>query len=253
MPDDRHVALVTGGAHGIGQGTVAYLLKQGWRVALLDLDDAAANAFVAACESPADVLFVHGDVADESSVERALEQVMAWAGRLDALVNNAGLTGPVTGPVEALSLSEWQKRLDVNLTGPLLMAKHAVPHLRRARGAIVNMASTRALQSEANTEAYAATKGGLVALTHALAVSLGPEVRVNCISPGWIDTREPEAGQPPAPLSASDHAQHPVGRVGRPEDVAAMVHYLISPEAGFITGQNIVVDGGMVRKMIYEE
>ena len=109
------------------------------------------------------------------------------------------------------------------------------------RGAIINIASTRAVQSEANTEAYAATKGGLVALTHALAVSLGPKVRVNCISPGWIDTREPEAGQEPTPLSARDHAQHPAGRVGKPDDIAAMVHYLISPQAGFITGQNIVV------------
>jgi len=168
-------------------------------------------------------------------------------------VNNAGLADPVTGAVEDLSLAEWQKRLDVNLTGPFLMAKHSVPHLRLTRGAIINIASTRAVQSEANTEAYAATKGGLVALTHALAVSLGPEIRVNCISPGWIDTREPEAGKEPEPLSARDHAQHPAGRVGKPDDIAAMVHYLISPQAGFITGQNIVVDGGMVRKMIYEE
>jgi NAD(P)-dependent dehydrogenase (short-subunit alcohol dehydrogenase family) len=109
------------------------------------------------------------------------------------------------------------------------------------------------VQSEANTEAYAATKGGLVALTHALAVSLGPDVRVNCISPGWIDTREPDAGQEPEPLSARDHAQHPAGRVGNPDDIAAMVHYLISPRAGFVTGQNMVVDGGMVRKMIYQD
>ncbi|MEH6355409.1 MAG: SDR family oxidoreductase, partial [Marinobacter sp.] len=137
--------------------------------------------------------------------------------------------------------------------GPFLMAKHAVPHLRLTRGAIINIASTRALQSEANTEAYAATKGGLVALTHALAVSLGPEVRVNCISPGWIDTREPEAGQEPESLNPRDHGQHPAGRVGKPDDIAAMVHYLMSPQAGFITGQNIVIDGGMVRKMIYEE
>lgn len=253
MPDDRNVALVTGGAHGIGRGTVACLLRQGWRVAFIDLDDRAGRDFAAASGSAADVLFVHGTVSNEGDVESAVQTVIDWVGRLDALVNNAGLADPVTGAVENLSLEQWQKRLDVNLTGPFLMTKHAVPHLRRTRGAIVNMASTRALQSEADTEAYAATKGGLVALTHALAVSLGPEIRVNCISPGWIDTREAEAGQPLAPLSAADHRQHPAGRVGRPEDVASLVHYLISPEAAFITGQNVVVDGGMVRKMIYEE
>jgi NAD(P)-dependent dehydrogenase (short-subunit alcohol dehydrogenase family) len=123
-----------------------------------------------------------------------------------------------------------------------------VPVLRRAGGAaaIVNIASTRALQSEPNTEAYAASKGGIVALTHALAVSLGPAVRVNCISPGWIDVRASQ-------LSDQDHAQHPVGRVGKPLDIAKLVLFLLSEDAGFITGQNFVVDGGMTRKMIYEE
>ena len=168
-------------------------------------------------------------------------------GRLDALVNNAGITGPHDGPVEKLSLERWNRRLGTNLTGAFLMAKHAVPHLRRAGGgrggAIVNIASTRALQSEPHTEAYAASKGGLVALTHALALSLGPGVRVNCVSPGWISHRPVR--------KKKDHAQHPVGRVGRSEDVAALVAYLLSDAAGFVTGQNFVIDGGMTRKMIY--
>ncbi|AKO52677.1 oxidoreductase [Marinobacter psychrophilus] len=253
MSDDRQVALVTGGAHGIGRGIVSYLLTQNWRVAFFDLDDTAANEIATAFGDFANLLYVRCNVADEGDVKLALRQLINWGGRLDALVNNAGLADPVTGAVENLSLAEWQKRLDVNLTGPFLMAKHSVPHLRLTLGAIVNIASTRAMQSEANTEAYAATKGGLVALTHALAISLGPEVRVNCISPGWIDTREPEASEEPAPLSALDHVQHPAGRVGTPDDIAAMVHYLVSPQAKFITGQNIVVDGGMVRKMIYHE
>jgi len=163
-------------------------------------------------------------------------------GRLDALVNNAGLTGPDDGPLEKLALRDWNRRIGTNLTGAFLMAKHAIPHLRRTRGAIVNIASTRALQSEPDTEAYSASKGGLVALTHALANSLGPEIRANCVSPGWIAHQ---------PVRRKDHDQHPVGRVGRDQDVAELVAYLLSDAAGFVTGQNLVVDGGMTRKMIY--
>jgi NAD(P)-dependent dehydrogenase (short-subunit alcohol dehydrogenase family) len=134
-----------------------------------------------------------------------------------------------------------------------LFTKHAVPHLRRTRGSIINLGSTRAEQSEAHTEPYAASKGGIVALSHALAVSLGPEIRVNCISPGWIATSElaPRDRRKKPKLSRADHAQHPVGRVGRPDDIAALCAWLLSEEAGFVTGQNFVADGGMSKKMIY--
>jgi len=127
--------------------------------------------------------------------------------------------------------------------------------LRAAQGAIVNVASTRALQSEPHTEAYSAAKGGVVALTHALAMSLGPAVRVNCVSPGWIDVRawRKTTRRDTTPLSGADHAQHPVGRAGKPEDVAGLIAWLLSEEAGFVTGQNFVIDGGMTRKMIYVE
>ena len=168
--------------------------------------------------------------------------VVKQFGRLDALVNNAGLTWPDDGPLEKLALKDWNRRIGVNLTGAFLMAKHCIPQLRQHRGAIVNIASTRALQSEPDTEAYSASKGGLVAFTHALANSLGPAVRVNCISPGWISHK---------PASRKDHAQHPVGRVGQSEDVAELVAYLLSDAAGFVTGQNFVIDGGMTKKMIY--
>ena len=225
------VALVTGGAQGIGAGIASHLAARGWRVAVADIRGSSPH------------LFLRCDVAREPDVKRAIGRIIKRFGRLDALVNNAGLAGPHDGPVEKLELRKWNRRLGVNLTGPFLMAKHCVPHLRRARGAIVNIASTRALQSEPDTEAYSASKGGLVALTHALANSLGPQIRVNCVSPGWIAHQ--------AKVGKKDHRQHPVGRVGRVEDIAALVAFLLSDASGFTTAQNFVVDGGMTRKMIY--
>jgi NAD(P)-dependent dehydrogenase (short-subunit alcohol dehydrogenase family) len=165
-------------------------------------------------------------------------------------VNNVGIFSPK--PLHELSFSEWKCTLDVNLSSVFLYSKICAPALKEAKGAIVSLASTRARQSEPDTEAYAASKGGIVALTHALAISLGPDVRVNCISPGWIDTRS-AAEKKQKDLRAIDHAQHPVGRVGEPEDVARLAHWLLSEEAGFITGQEFVIDGGMTRKMIYAE
>jgi len=236
----QKAALVTGGARGIGEATAVLLAARGYRVVIADRDAQPARKTAAGTE----LVFIRCDVAREPDVRRCVREVLKRCGRLDALVNNAGIASPGSGPVEKLSLREWNRRIAASLTGMFLMAKHAAPHLRRTRGAIVNIASTRALQSEPDTEAYAAAKGGVVALTHALALSLGPQVRVNCVSPGWINTRA-------ARLSRADHAQHPVGRVGRPEDVAELVAFLLSDAAGFATGQNYVLDGGMTRKMIY--
>jgi NAD(P)-dependent dehydrogenase (short-subunit alcohol dehydrogenase family) len=141
----------------------------------------------------------------------------------------------------------------VNLTGMFLLVKYTLPCFRNGKGAIVNIASTRASMSEADTEAYSASKGGVVALTHALALSLGPKIRVNCISPGWIETLsgKKKSRREFPKFSAADHGQHPAGRVGTTEDVAEMALFLLSDKAGFITGQNFVVDGGMTKKMIY--
>jgi NAD(P)-dependent dehydrogenase (short-subunit alcohol dehydrogenase family) len=225
------VALVTGGAQGIGKAIAERLAARAWRVAVADI-------------RKSDFFFVRTDVSREPAVRNCVGRVVKEFGRLDAVVNNAGIASPGNGRVDRLSLREWNRRIGSNLTGAFLMAKHAAAHLRRSRGAIVNIASTRALQSEPDTEAYAASKGGLVALTHALAMSLGPEVRVNCVSPGWIAHQ---------PVRKKDHAQHPVGRVGNPQDVAELVAYLISEAAGFVTGQNFVIDGGMTKKMIYED
>ncbi|KPQ00067.1 SDR family oxidoreductase [Marinobacter sp. HL-58] len=255
MTQQPPVILITGGAQGIGKGIAAHFLSKGWRVVVLDQDADAIKSCQQDLGNPDKLLLIETDVSSEPEVVSAVAEAVQWGKRLDALVSNAGIADPHTGPIEKLELAQWQRRIDVNLTGAFLMAKHAVPHLRQSRGSIVNMASTRALQSEPDSEAYAASKGGLIALTHALAMSLGPDVRANSISPGWIDVRAWQAHAPasPEPLSASDHAQHPSGRVGTPEDVAAMVAYLVSPEAQFVTGQNFVIDGGMTRKMIYQD
>jgi len=225
------VALVTGGAQGIGKAIAELLAGRGYRVAVADI-------------RKSDFFFVRTDVSREPAVRNCIRRTVKEFGRLDAVVNNAGIASPANARVDRLSLRDWNRRIGTNLTGAFLMAKHAAPHLRRSGGALVNIASTRALQSEPDTEAYAASKGGLVALTHALAMSLGPRVRVNCVSPGWIAHTS---------VRRKDHAQHPVGRVGNDQDVAELVAYLISDAAGFVTGQNFVIDGGMTKKMIYQE
>lgn len=246
------VALVTGAARGIGKGVAASLLRAGWSVVLTDVDEPAGQAAAEELARLGTVEFIVMDVSDEASVMACIERIEDDFGQLDGLVNNAGIADPDSGPIEQLSLDAWNRRLGTNLTGAFLVAKHSIPMLRETGGAIVNIASTRALQSEAHTEAYAASKGGLVAFTHALAVSLGPTIRVNAVSPGWIDTRE-NAQQQSDPLRAVDHQQHAVGRVGQPRDIGALVVFLLGPAAGFVTGQNLVADGGMTRQMIYVE
>ena len=221
-------AIVTGAARGIGKGIADALSDVGWLVHRLDIEPGEG--------------IIQCDVSDERSVRGAFLQMDLSA--LDLLVNNAGVAGPVSGPIEDLSLDDWNRWIGTNLTGAFLMTRAAVPALRRAGGSIVNIASTRAVMSEPRTEAYAASKGGLVAFTHALAISLGPEVRANAIAPGWIAVDD-------ADLREIDHRQHPAGRVGRPRDVADAVLWLA--DAGFVTGETVTIDGGMTRKMIYAD
>jgi NAD(P)-dependent dehydrogenase (short-subunit alcohol dehydrogenase family) len=249
------VAIITGGGQGIGKGMAKYFLDLGLRVVIADIDTEAGKETAEEYSAQGKIIFVPTDVRNEGSVQNAVQQTLATFGRLDALINNAGIANAQNAPVEELTLTAWNNMLATNLTGCFLFAKHAAPSLRKTRGAIVNIASTRALQSEPHTEAYAATKGGLVALTHALAISLGPDIRVNCISPGWIVVNAwKKSSQRTDPhLKPIDHQQHPVGRVGEPQDIAAMAAFLISDAAEFITGQNFVVDGGMSRKMVYAE
>ena len=248
------VAIVTGGGQGIGRAVAERLLRDGYRVAIFENDDKARAAMREALPA-AQTLVLRADVAHERSVERAMAQTLKRFGRLDALVNNAAIAKPYNAPIDKLTLADWERTLRTNLNGTFLCVKHAVPALRKAKpGPIVQLASTRALQSEPHQEAYAASKGALVALTHALALSLGPHIRVNAVSPGWIDTSAFKVGAAkPSKLRKVDHQQHPVGRVGVPEDVASLVAWLLSSEAGFVTGQNYVIDGGMTRKMMYAE
>lgn len=253
MHGEKRVALVTGGAQGIGKAISKQLLSQGLNVVIIDMDVEAGEEACREIGPAGQVHFAPADVAVEDQVSRAVAQCVDHFGRLDVLVNNAGVSRRT--PVTELTLEQWNRVIAVNLSGAFLCSKYATPHLRQHHGAIVNISSTRALMSEADTEAYAATKGGLMAMTHALAVSLGPRVRVNCVSPGWIDVSQwqKQAARHEETLTGEDHRQHPAGRVGKPEDVASLVGYLVSPEAGFITGANFVVDGGMTRKMIYAE
>ncbi len=235
MAGDSRVALVTGAAHGIGAAVASRLARDGWRVVAADIRPGAPATSIRP---------VAADVADAGAVGRLVDTVRQTEGRLDALVSNAGVM--IRTPLAKLSLADWSRVIATNLTATYLLARAAEDMLRAAQGSIVTIASTRARMSEPDTESYAASKGGLVALTHALAISLGPDVRCNVISPGWIDV----AGQK---LRPEDHAQHPAGRVGRPEDIAAMVAFLVGPESGFVTGAEFIVDGGMTRKMIYAE
>jgi NAD(P)-dependent dehydrogenase (short-subunit alcohol dehydrogenase family) len=238
---DAKTALITGAARGIGAAIAERLANDGWRVVLVDRDAAGGET---AGRIGAAAHFEQADVSDEEAVIRTINTVRERERRLDALICNAGFM--IRKPLAQLTLADWSRVIGTNLTSTFLFARAAEDLLRAAHGAIVAIASTRAHMSEPGTESYAASKGGLVALTHALAVSLGPQVRVNCVSPGWINTRGER-------LSETDHTQHPAGRVGTPADIAALVAWLVGPESGFVTGAEFIIDGGMTRKMIYAE
>jgi len=228
----KPVFLVTGGAGGIGAGIAQRLVSDGAQVIVADRKSAQIPG--ARC--------VLCDISDEAEVASLVIGIANIEGALNGLVCNAGFM--IRKPIAELELSEWNSVLATNLTSTFLLARAAERLLRRSKGSVLTIASTRAHMSEPNTESYSASKGGLLALSHALAISLGPDIRVNAISPGWINASNET-------LKRQDNAQHPAGRVGTVEDIASLAAWLLGPESSFITGTEFIVDGGMTRKMIY--
>lgn len=245
---NQPVAIVTGAARGIGHAIAQQLARQGARVVAADSNESAGTAAALAMNAAGlDLKFIKADVGVIDDVKNIVSFTEAHYGRLDWIVNNAGVSW--FKAIEEIEVAEFDRIIDINLRSAFLLTKFALPLLKKSgQAAIVNISSTRAFMSEPHNEAYATAKAGLLGLTHALANSLGPCVRVNAICPGWINV-----SQSPAALRPEDHAQHPVGRVGLPEDIAHAAAFLLSPAAAFITGQSFVVDGGMTKKMIYAE
>ncbi|MBC7218211.1 MAG: SDR family oxidoreductase [Candidatus Caldatribacterium sp.] len=244
--------VVTGGAQGIGRAIAEAFLEASASVAIWDVDEEALGELEETWKEWKNrCVLVTCDVSSLSDVEKAARKVRESMGFVDVLVNNAGIF--IGKPLEELTEEEWDRVLGVNLKGIFLATKYLLP-LFRENGAIINIASTRALMSEPHTEPYSASKGGVLALTHALAISLSErKIRVNAISPGWIETslwKKCSLRKEPS-LRPIDHLQHPAGRVGTPEDIAAACLFLASPASGFITGTNLIIDGGMTVKMIY--
>lgn len=219
------VAIITGGAQGIGKCIAEEFLRHG--AAVMVIDKSPGQHFV-------------GDISDKDVLEKFVQEAVERYGHIDYLINNAL---PLMKGIDECTYEEFAYAMAVGVTAPFYLAKLCAPYFNQG-GAIINISSSRDRMSQPQTESYTAAKGGIAALTHALAVSLAGKVRVNSISPGWIDTSGQEYNGP-------DAGQQPVGRVGNPQDIANAVMFLCSDKAGFITGENLCIDGGMTRQMIY--
>ena len=238
---------ITGGAHGIGKAIVKLFCQYGCKVAFCDVDE--KKGMETGKETGA--AFFHVDVKQEKELINCMQSLFARWGDLDIIINNVGIHSSV--PITDCSLDFFDEVLTINLRSAFITSRELAIYRKgletpNSYGRIINICSTRYLMSEAGNEAYAASKGGIYSLTHALAASLAPwHVTVNSISPGWIHTAENEQ------LRSVDHQQHFSGRVGTPEDVARMCYFICQEENDFINGENITLDGGMTKKMIYTE
>ncbi len=242
------VVIVTGGGRGIGRCIAQSYAYAGGKVVIADINDVTGTETAAQIKRTGnDAIFIKTDVSVPSDIERLVKSADSEYGRIDVLINNAAVN-KWNSPY-SLSVDDWDRIINTNLRSVFLCSREAATVMKRnGGGSIVNISSTRAIMSEPDSEAYAASKGGIISLTHAMSVSLSKDrIRVNSISPGWIETENYTA------LRGIDHEQHVAGRVGKPEDIAAACRFLTSDESGFITGANLIIDGGMTRKMIYEE
>jgi len=230
--------VVTGGGHGIGKQICMDFIRAGDKVCFIDIDEKRSTDF--AKDHP-NLFYFRGDVADPLMLKRFIEYAMEKMRRIDVLVNNACRSKK--GILSSLSYEEFDYTLSVGLKAPYELSRLCKDELIKNKGRIINIASTRAFQSEPDSEAYASAKGGIVALTHALAISLGPDVLVNCIAPGWINVTEQNE------FSHEDCAAIPAGKAGTPKDISDMVLFLCQQD--FITGETIIIDGGMSKRMIY--
>lgn len=249
MKFSNKTVIVTGAGNGIGKRVALLFSKERANVVIADVDEKGGEETAKQIrEQGGEALFVRTDVREEEDIARLMKTAYETYGRIDILINNAGIS-VFKSPFD-MAIEEWDNIINTNLRSVFLASREAAKYMRRNKegGSIVNIASTRAMMSEPNSEAYAASKGGIVALTHALAASFSKDrITVNAISPGWIETGDYSKLRP------IDHEQHFSKRVGRPEDIARACLFLTAKENDFITGANLIVDGGMTRKMIYVE
>ncbi|WP_340104750.1 SDR family NAD(P)-dependent oxidoreductase [Rhodohalobacter sp. 8-1] len=240
-------AIITGSANGIGRAIATAFAENEYSVVIADIDVTHGRAISESLNNDNLIAeFVECDVSDPASIKNLVKKTIQLFGRIDVVINNAGLS-EFTQPNE-LTVEDWDRVINTNLRSSFLLTREAAKEMKsNGGGSVVNIASTRAMMSEPNSEAYAASKGGLLALTHAMSISYAEDnINVNCISPGWIKTENYDD------LRDIDHEQHPSKRVGKPEDIARACLFLTKPDNDFINGENLVIDGGMTRKMIYE-
>lgn len=240
---NNKVCVITGGANGIGRCLVEEYHRLGCYVAFIDTNNQRGEDII---QTFPNTFFYCGDISEKETLDAFCHEIIIKYGKIDFLINNAMISKK--GIKSNCTYEDFENVLKVGIMAPYYLAK-SLYHYFSDKAVIINITSTRTHMSQIDTESYSAAKGGLSSLTHALAISLGPKVRVNSIAPGWIDTSK--YNQEKINLTYADHHQHPVSRVGKPEDIAKMAIFLCSEDASFITGQEFVVDGGMTKLMIY--